>query len=637
MSADGTVVATSTTEAEYVAAASCCGQVLWIQNQLLDYGYNFMNTVINIDNNSTICIIENPVQHSKTKHIEIRHHFIRDCNAKKLIQMVKIHTDHNVVDLLTKGFDAGRFQYLVSILFEGRLLMSICSQAWMKGHVGDEVVHKELGDRMERAATTASSLEAEQDNEQFWQTTALSTNEDGVRGITATIDRKVKVFVSEASIKFKVKEHHRPSCVPTHTLLTQYPGQASGTFIRTSARLHDAPLSELTLLKWQSSITHKELMDLVLALTAKSGASQAKKDLATKISPNRGGIMQIKILEHHLPSLTQVDTSAAEMEFMTPTKDGTSETTKKTSPTTLEAQSISSVVEAQDFTCLVTTTGRVQVTTYSGFAKAKSQEKTSAQACIALYTRILRETLLLELASNQDLVIRNFTQGTIDPQAVDFARKMVEMVPMKEARNLLRKIQLKITSQLPKTEQNNNSSTSLKVIGKECKNLVPIGLKKPVRKEKKRKLEASQAQQEEQLEKQKTFNDTEPRLTEVNTGKLANNCEIENVEQIKVARNVKKKDYLDIKHGDKYELEVLFNGALGGKIIIVPLASLETKTGPLPLRITSQAALSVASREAKVVLYHHELTIHHLRHEECLQAYLLAYQLPLLGLLKIRI
>ncbi|GJV51362.1 putative ribonuclease H-like domain-containing protein [Tanacetum coccineum] len=99
---------------EYVAAASCCGQILWIQNQLLDYGYNFMNTVINIDNNSTICIIENPVQHSKTKHIEIRHHFIRDCNAKKLIQMVKIHTDHNVADLLTKGFDAGRFQYLVS-------------------------------------------------------------------------------------------------------------------------------------------------------------------------------------------------------------------------------------------------------------------------------------------------------------------------------------------------------------------------------------------------------------------------------------------------------------------------------------------------------------------------------------------
>ncbi|GJS61811.1 putative ribonuclease H-like domain-containing protein [Tanacetum coccineum] len=104
----------TTGHSEYVAAASCCGQVLWIQNQLLDYGYNFMDTVIYIDNTSTICIIENPVQHSKTKHIEIRHHFIRDCNAKKLIQMAKIDTQHNVADLLTKGFDAGRFQYLVS-------------------------------------------------------------------------------------------------------------------------------------------------------------------------------------------------------------------------------------------------------------------------------------------------------------------------------------------------------------------------------------------------------------------------------------------------------------------------------------------------------------------------------------------
>ncbi|GJU44257.1 hypothetical protein Tco_1201523 [Tanacetum coccineum] len=67
-----TVVANSTTEVEYVAASSCCGQVLWIQNQLLD-------------NESTICIVKNPIFHSKTKHIEITHHFIRDSNEKKLI------------------------------------------------------------------------------------------------------------------------------------------------------------------------------------------------------------------------------------------------------------------------------------------------------------------------------------------------------------------------------------------------------------------------------------------------------------------------------------------------------------------------------------------------------------------------
>ncbi|GJV65890.1 putative ribonuclease H-like domain-containing protein [Tanacetum coccineum] len=72
----------STTGAEYVAAANCCGQ--------------------------------NPVFHSKTKHIEIRHHFIRDCYEKKLIQVIKIHTDHNVTDLLTKAFDVSRFNFLIA-------------------------------------------------------------------------------------------------------------------------------------------------------------------------------------------------------------------------------------------------------------------------------------------------------------------------------------------------------------------------------------------------------------------------------------------------------------------------------------------------------------------------------------------
>ncbi|GJX98130.1 putative ribonuclease H-like domain-containing protein [Tanacetum coccineum] len=108
-----TMVANFTTEVEYIAASNCCGQVLWIQNQLLDYGYNFMQTKIHIDNESTICIVKNPVFHSKTKHIEIMHHFIRDSNEKKLIQIIKIHTDQNVADLLTKAFDVSRFQYLV--------------------------------------------------------------------------------------------------------------------------------------------------------------------------------------------------------------------------------------------------------------------------------------------------------------------------------------------------------------------------------------------------------------------------------------------------------------------------------------------------------------------------------------------
>ncbi|GJU98406.1 putative ribonuclease H-like domain-containing protein [Tanacetum coccineum] len=103
----------STTGAEYVATANCRGQVLWIQNQMLDYGFNFMNTKIYIDNESTICIVKNPVFYSKTKHIEIRHHFIRDSYEKKLIQVIKIHTYHNVADLLTKNIATSKTVNLV--------------------------------------------------------------------------------------------------------------------------------------------------------------------------------------------------------------------------------------------------------------------------------------------------------------------------------------------------------------------------------------------------------------------------------------------------------------------------------------------------------------------------------------------
>ncbi|KAI3685502.1 hypothetical protein L6452_34750 [Arctium lappa] len=109
-----TTVSTSTTEAEYIAAASCCAQVLWIQNQMLDYGVTFLHTPIFIDNSSAISIVNNPVKHSKTKHIEIRYHFIRDCNEKKLVQVVKVHTDNQFADLFTKAFDVGRFTFLVT-------------------------------------------------------------------------------------------------------------------------------------------------------------------------------------------------------------------------------------------------------------------------------------------------------------------------------------------------------------------------------------------------------------------------------------------------------------------------------------------------------------------------------------------
>ncbi|GJR39947.1 putative ribonuclease H-like domain-containing protein [Tanacetum coccineum] len=216
-----TIVANSTTEAEYVAAANCCGQ--------------------------------NPVSHSKTKHIEIRHYFIRDTYEKKLIQVIKIHTDQNVADLLTKAFDDSRkhIEFLV----------------------GDEAVHKELGGRMERAATTTSSFEAESQNtilgvvdaqtrfetaskqfndppfskvntfgsgEDSMQLMELMahciklcefvrkknrekcTTEDGVHAITATIDGRDKI-ITEASIRrhLKLQDSEGLSSLPSEKFFKQ--------------------------------------------------------------------------------------------------------------------------------------------------------------------------------------------------------------------------------------------------------------------------------------------------------------------------------------------------------------------------------------------------------------------------------
>ncbi|GKD64405.1 putative ribonuclease H-like domain-containing protein [Tanacetum coccineum] len=211
-----TVVATSSTEAEYVAGASCYGQ--------------------------------NPVSHTKTKHIEIRYHFIRDCNDKKLIQVVKIHTDQNFADLLTKALDVGR----ISIAKHIEYLMLNASPLKHVKRGRDTKIPQSSGPpvkvRTLRATTTTSSFEAEQDSdaqtwfeaaskqsndppfsrvntlgsekdimklmelmahctklsELFWGTTTARTTDDGEVKITASIDLQVKT-ITEASLRRHLK------------------------------------------------------------------------------------------------------------------------------------------------------------------------------------------------------------------------------------------------------------------------------------------------------------------------------------------------------------------------------------------------------------------------------------------------
>nr|GEU82566.1 putative ribonuclease H-like domain-containing protein [Tanacetum cinerariifolium] len=181
-----TIGATSTTKAEYVDVAHCYGQVLWIQNQMLDYGFNFMNTKIYIDNESTICIVKNPVYHLKTKHIEIRHHLFRDSYEKKLIQMklctastivdaaelnLKFVDQHNMVACLEKTEENTEFCQIVDFL-------STCS--------------------INYALTVSPTFYASY-IEQFWNI-AISVTVNSVKQIHAIVDGKV-VVISESSVR----------------------------------------------------------------------------------------------------------------------------------------------------------------------------------------------------------------------------------------------------------------------------------------------------------------------------------------------------------------------------------------------------------------------------------------------------
>ncbi|KZV46985.1 hypothetical protein F511_15782 [Dorcoceras hygrometricum] len=106
-----TSIATSTAEAEYLAAGSCCAQILWIQHQLKDYGIDASEAPILCDNTSAIAITQNPVLHSRTKHIDIRHHFIRDHVLKKDVRLEYVSTEQQVADIFTKPLPDAKFSY----------------------------------------------------------------------------------------------------------------------------------------------------------------------------------------------------------------------------------------------------------------------------------------------------------------------------------------------------------------------------------------------------------------------------------------------------------------------------------------------------------------------------------------------
>ncbi|KAI3681646.1 hypothetical protein L6452_36448 [Arctium lappa] len=109
-------VSISTVEAEYVVAASCCAQVLWMKTQLRDYGMLYKTVPIYCDSKSAIAISVNPVQHTKTKHIDMRYHFIKHHVEEVTIELYFVPTEYQLTDIFTKALDEKRFNFLLSKL-----------------------------------------------------------------------------------------------------------------------------------------------------------------------------------------------------------------------------------------------------------------------------------------------------------------------------------------------------------------------------------------------------------------------------------------------------------------------------------------------------------------------------------------
>ncbi|GJZ36211.1 hypothetical protein Tco_0582028 [Tanacetum coccineum] len=107
-----TALVISTPEAEYLSARKLCQQALWMKQALIDYDIWLDDVPIMCDNKGEIDLSKNPMQYSRTKHIEVRHHFLRDNVQKGHISIEKVSSEDNISDILAKPLKRESFNYL---------------------------------------------------------------------------------------------------------------------------------------------------------------------------------------------------------------------------------------------------------------------------------------------------------------------------------------------------------------------------------------------------------------------------------------------------------------------------------------------------------------------------------------------
>ncbi|GKF95518.1 hypothetical protein Tco_0288253 [Tanacetum coccineum] len=115
----------SSTEAEYIALTDCCAQVLWMRSQLTNYGLGFNKIPMCCDNKSTIALCCNNVQHSRSKHIDIRFHFIKEQVENGLVKLYFVNTEYQLADIFTKAFS----REIIEFLFTSKTLKQLADEA----------------------------------------------------------------------------------------------------------------------------------------------------------------------------------------------------------------------------------------------------------------------------------------------------------------------------------------------------------------------------------------------------------------------------------------------------------------------------------------------------------------------------
>ncbi|GKC34419.1 hypothetical protein Tco_1046803, partial [Tanacetum coccineum] len=106
-------------EAEYMALTEAVKEAIWLRGLLEELGVEINTMAVNCDNQGVIHLSWNHVFHERTKHINVRYHFIREVLEAKTVKVLKVGTEHNVADALTKVVPGLKLQHCLELLNVG--------------------------------------------------------------------------------------------------------------------------------------------------------------------------------------------------------------------------------------------------------------------------------------------------------------------------------------------------------------------------------------------------------------------------------------------------------------------------------------------------------------------------------------